>query len=53
MHRIRARLAVRAAGTKLGYVKKYLSEEDLEFIEDNPIATKYIKYDWSLNRQKK
>ena len=42
---------VRAAGTKLSYVRKYLSEEDLEFIEDNPIATKYIKYDWSLNSQ--
>lgn len=42
---------IKAAGTKLEYVKKYLSEEDLEFLEDNPVSTKYIKYDWSLNEQ--
>ncbi len=44
---------VRAAGTKLSYVKKYLSEDDLKFLEDNPVSTKYIKYDWSLNKQEK
>jgi hypothetical protein len=44
---------VKAAGTKLDYVKKYLSKEDLEYIEDNQISPKYIKYDWSLNEQEK
>jgi hypothetical protein len=42
---------IKAAGTKLDYVRKYLSEEDLEFLEDNPVGTAYIKYDWSLNEQ--
>jgi len=42
---------IKNAGTKLDYVKKYLSEEDLEFIENNPLSTKYIKYDWSLNQK--
>ncbi len=44
---------VKAAGTKLDYVKKYLSKEDLEYIEDNQVSPKYIKYDWSLNKQDK
>jgi len=44
---------VKATGTKLDYVKKYLSKEDLEYIEDNQISPKYIKYDWSLNNQEK
>jgi hypothetical protein len=44
---------IKAAGTKLDYVKKYLSEGDLDFLEDNPVSNKYIKYDWSLNKQEK
>jgi len=44
---------IKAAGTKLAFVKKYLSEKDLEFIEDNQMTISYIKFDWSLNQQDK
>lgn len=44
---------IKKAGTKLEYVKKYLSEEDLDFIEDYPLSMGYIKPDWSLNKQEK
>jgi hypothetical protein len=44
---------IKKAGTKLDYVKKYFTKEDLDFLDDNPVSTGYIKPDWSLNRQKK
>jgi len=40
----------KAAGSVLEFVKKYLLEFDLEFIENNPeIKISYQEYDWNLN----
>ena len=41
----------KAAGTVIEFVKKYLSEEDRKFIEDNLSEIKiiYQEYDWGLN----
>ena len=44
---------IKAEGSKQNYVRKYLSEEELDFLADNAVAIGYVKYDWSLNKQAK
>ena len=38
------------AGSVLDFLKRYLNEKTLAFLEENP-NIKYIHYDWSLNAQ--
>jgi len=43
----------KAAGSVIDFVKKYLSEEDHQFLEDNlsELKISYQEYDWGLNIQ--
>jgi hypothetical protein len=44
---------IKAKGTKSDYIRGYLVQDELEFLENTAVSTGYIKYDWSLNEQKK
>ena len=35
----------------LSYIKKYIREEDREYLEQNTVQLKVLDYDWNLNKQ--
>jgi hypothetical protein len=41
---------IKKSGSVLGFMRPYLREETLAFIEGNPKIS-YLEYDWSLNAQ--
>jgi len=36
---------------KIGYIKKYINDDDRTYLEDHEVELKKIRYDWGLNKQ--
>lgn len=40
-----------AAPDVLTFIKRYINDEDREYLDNNKVTLKVLKYDWSLNKQ--